>query len=155
MGSELLPSSGEKRNIKIFIGQHKDLKMRLITLVAFVAVIACTVAAPPQDGPKPDSTAKPKPQTVSTAKPKPQTVSTAKPKPPPVSTAKPKPVSTAKPKPSGSTAKPKPVSTAKPKSPVSTAKPNHSTTSSHSGSSKIYSFSYVTIAICVLGKYLM
>merc|ERR1712212_890512 len=147
MGSELLPSSGEKRNIKIFIGQHKDLKMRLITLVAFVAVIACTVAAPPQDGPKPDSTAKPKPQTVSTAKPKPQTVSTAKPKPPPVSTAKPKP--------SGSTAKPKPVSTAKPKPPVSTAKPNHSTTSSHSGSSKIYSFSYMTIAICVLGKYLM
>merc|ERR1712212_1113976 len=126
MGSELLPSSGETRNIKIFIGQHKDLKMRLITLVAFVAVIACTVAAPPQDGPKPDSTAKPKPQTVSTAKPKPPPVSTAKPKPPPVSTAKPKPVSTAK---------PKPVSTAKPKPPVSTAKPNHSTTSSHSGSS--------------------
>merc|ERR1711962_1966828 len=145
MGSELLSSSGETRNIKIFIGQHKDLKMRLITLVAFVAVIACTVAAPPQDGPKPDSTAKPKPQPVSTAKPK----------PPPVSTAKPKPVSTAKPKPSGSTAKPKPVSTAKPKPPVSTAKPNHSTTSSHSGSSKIYSFSYMTIAICVLGKYLM
>merc|ERR1711962_796537 len=128
MGSELLSSSGETRNIKIFIGQHKDFKMRLITLVAFVAVIACTVAAPPQDGPKPDSTAKPKPPTVSTAKPK----------PPPVSTAKPKPVSTAKPKPSGST-----------------AKPNHSTTSSHSGSSKIYSFSYMTIAICVLGKYLM
>merc|ERR1711962_713361 len=143
MGSELLSSSGETRNIKIFIGQHKDFKMRLITLVAFVAVIACTVAAPPQDGPKPDSTAKPKPQTVSTAKPKPQTVSTAKPKPPPVSTAKPKPVSTAKPKPSGSTAKPKPVSTAKPKPPVSTAKPNHLTTSSHSGSSKIYSFSYM------------
>merc|ERR1711962_657792 len=137
MGSELLSSSGETRNIKIFIGQHKDFKMRLITLVAFVAVIACTVAAPPQNGPKP----------VSTAKPKPPPVSTAKPKPPPVSTAKPKPVSTAKPKPSGSTAKPKP--------PVSTAKPNHSTTSSHSGSSKIYSFSYMTIAICVLGKYLM
>merc|ERR1711962_266496 len=131
MGSELLSSSGETRNIKIFIGQHKDFKMRLITLVAFVAVIACTVAAPPQNGPKPDSTAKPKPPPVSTAKPK----------PPPVSTAKPKPVSTAKPKPSGSTAKPKPVST---------AKPNHSTTSSHSGSSKIYSFSYMTIAICVL-----
>merc|ERR1711962_1245374 len=128
MGSELLSSSGETRNIKIFIGQHKDFKMRLITLVAFVAVIACTVAAPPQNGPKP----------VSTAKPKPPPVSTAKPKPPPVSTAKPKPVSTAKPKPPGST-----------------AKPNHSTTSSHSGSSKIYSFSYMTIAICVLGKYLM
>merc|ERR1711962_1589041 len=148
MGSELLSSSGETRNIKIFIGQHKDLKMRLITLVAFVAVIACTVAAPPQDGPN-----SPKPNPGTTVKPKPDT--TAKPKPPPGSTAKPKPVSTAKPKPSGSTAKPKPVSTAKPKPPVSTAKPNHSTTSSHSGSSKIYSFSYMTIAICVLGKYLM
>merc|ERR1712212_1325514 len=119
MGSELLPSSGETRNIKIFIDQHKDLKMRLITLVAFVAVIACTVAAPPQDGPNP--------KTVSSVKPKPD--STAKPKPPPVSTAKPKPPH------------------------VSTAKPKHPTTSSHSGSSKIYSFSYVTIAMCVLGKY--
>merc|ERR1711962_1143077 len=147
MGSELLSSSGETRNIKIFIGQHKDLKMRLITLVAFVAVIACTVAAPPQDGPN-----SPKPNPGTTVKPKPDT--TAKPKPP-GATAKPPPVSTAKPKPSGSTAKPKPVSTAKPKPPVSTAKPNHSTTSSHSGSSKIYSFSYMTIAICVLGKYLM
>merc|ERR1711962_1911520 len=137
MGSELLSSSGETRNIKIFIGQHKDFKMRLITLVAFVAVIACTVAAPPQDGPKPDSTAKPKPQTVSTAKPKPQTVSTAKPKPPPVSTAKPKP-------PPVSTAKPKPVSTAKPKPSGSTAKPKPVSTASHSGSSKIYSFSYMT-----------
>merc|ERR1712212_1327064 len=151
MGSELLSSSGETRNIKIFIGQHKDLKMRLITLVAFVAVIACTVAAPHTDGPN-----SPKPNPVTTVKPKPD--STAKPKPPPVSTAKPKPphVSTAKPKPPPvSTAKPKPVSTAKPKPPVSTAKPNHSTTSSHSGSSKIYSFSYMTIDICVLGKYLM
>merc|ERR1711962_1589963 len=55
----------------------QDLNMRLITLVAFVAVIACAVAAPADQDPK----AKPA-TTKSTSAPKPATTkSTSAPKP--------------------------------------------------------------------------
>merc|ERR1711962_1098147 len=111
----------------------QDLNMRLITLVAFVAVIACAVAAPADQDPKADPAT-----TKSTSAPKPVTTkSTSAPKP-----ATPKSSSAPKPAPTKSTSAPA----------KTTQKPG---TPGTSGSSSLYTFSYLSIAMFVMGKYLM
>merc|ERR1711915_447118 len=111
----------------------QDLNMRLITLVAFVAVIACAIAAPADQDPKADPAT-----TKSTSAPKPATTkSTSAPKPAPTK-------STSAPKPAPTKSTPAPAKT--------TQKPG---TPGTSGSSSLYTFSYLSIAMFVMGKYLM
>merc|ERR1711915_474784 len=122
----------------------QDLNMRLITLVAFVAVIACAVAAPADQDPKADPAT-----TKSTSAPKPVTTkSTSAPKP-----ATTKSTSAPKPAPTKSTSAPKPAPTKSTPAPAKTTqKPG---TPGTSGSSSLYTFSYLSIAMFVMGKYLM
>merc|ERR1711962_624986 len=109
----------------------QDLNMRLITLVAFVAVIACAVAAPADQDPKADPGT-----TKSTSAPKPVTTK---------STSAPKPA------PTKSTSAPA-KTTQKPVTGKTTQKPG---TPGTSGSSSLYTFSYLSTAMFVMGKYLM
>merc|ERR1711915_4717 len=115
----------------------QDLNMRLITLVAFVAVIACAVAAPADQDPKADPAT-----TKSTSAPKPATTkSTSAPKPAPT-----KSTSAPKPAPTKSTSAPA-KTTQKPVTGKTTQKPG---TPGTSGSSSLYTFSYLSIAMFVM-----